>query len=279
LLLDKVVTGVKANFEPAYAGFCSHQQHSCTLQVLVLCFAYFPHAHHYVTLTQFIDLAMESRGANPPTEIDFAVLTAQGIWSIFVSKSCYGGALAYAMLSRANKMGCLCSVSLEKLPANRMKQKECWYDWCSLACNLFWARRVSFQLVSQRASYNKKIFASWSEPEALPLPALSCCEFTIPACCVARIASLAVQVDSSKLLDQIVLCANDDRRLIIQDLWMKIKKDFVCNPLWEPHFEFKFCEVRHIRPTFHPNDDLSPGTIADTWLRILYHLRLSLIHI
>jgi hypothetical protein len=196
---------------------------------------------------------MESKGTKPPKEIeeiDFANLTAQGIWSIFVSKSCYGGALAYAVLSRANKMGCPSSVSLEKTPANRMKQKECWFDWCSLTSNLFWARRFSFQLVSQRASYENRILAIWSEPEALPLPALSCSEFTISAGCVARIASLVVQGDSAKLLDQIVFCANDDRRIIIPELWLKIRNDFVCNSLWEPNFEFKFSEVQHIRPTF-----------------------------
>ena len=224
---------------------------------------------------------MESKGANlkeiglglGPKEIDFATLTAEGVWSIFVSKSCYGGALAYAVLSRAKKMGFLSSVSLEKSPANRMKQRECWYDWCSLTCNLFWARRVSFQLVSQRQSYEKRIFATWSEPEAVPLPTLSCSEFTIPADSVARIASLAVQGDSAELLDQIGCCANDDRRIIIPELWLKIKKDFVCNSLWETSFEFTFSEVQHIRPAVHPNDHLSPGTIADTWLRILFHLK------
>jgi hypothetical protein len=214
----------------------------------------------------------KSKGANLLKEIDFSTLTAEGIWSIFVSKSCYGGALAYAVLSRANKMGCLSSSSLEKLPANRMKQRECWYDWCSLTCNLFWARRVSFQLVSQRASYKKRVFATWSEPEALPLPELSCSAFTLPANSVARIASLAVHGDSAKLLDQIECCANDDRRIIMPELWLKIKNDFVCNSSWEPVFEFTFSEVRHIRPAVHP-DHISPGTIADTWLRILYHLR------
>ena len=185
---------------------------------------------------------MESKGTKPPKEIeeiDFANLTAQGIWSIFVSKSCYGGALAYAVLSRANKMGCPSSVSLEKTPANRMKQKECWFDWCSLTSNLFWARRFSFQLVSQRASYLNRILAIWSEPEALPLPALSCSEFTIPADCVARIASLALNADGSKLLDQVLLSACDERRIIISELWLKIKKEFVCNALWQPSFESK----------------------------------------
>jgi hypothetical protein len=216
---------------------------------------------------------MESKGSSPPKEIDFATLSAQGIWSIFVSKSCYGGALAYAVLSRASKMGFLSCAALEKLPENRMKQEECWLDWCSLTCNLFWARRVSFQLVSKRASYKNRILATWSEPQALPLPTLCCSEFTIPSDCVARIASLAVQGESAKLLDQIVFCANDDRREIISELWLTIKNDFVCNSLWKPDFEFTFGEVRHICPSVHPNGLLSLGTIADTWFRILYHLK------
>ena len=55
---------------------------------------------------------------------------------------------------------------------------------------------------------------------------------------------------------------------------LKITNDFVCNSLWEPVFEFTFSEVRHIRPAVHVHPDhISPGTIADTWLRILYHLR------
>jgi hypothetical protein len=216
---------------------------------------------------------MESKEAISPKEIDFATLTAEGLWSTFVSKSCYGGALAYAVLSRANKLGCLSSVSLEKLQANRMKQRESWYEWCSITCNLFWSRRFSFQVVSHRSSYKNKILATWSENEALPMHALSCSEFTIPANCVARIASLAVQCESAKLIDQIVFCANDDRRMIIPDLWLKIQNEFVCNISWEPGFEFAFSEVRHIRPNFHTNVHLSPVLIADTWHRIIHHLR------
>jgi hypothetical protein len=215
---------------------------------------------------------MESVGAIPRKEIDFATLTADGLWSTFVSKSCYGGALAYAVLSRANKMGCLCSVSLEKNQEKRMKQRECWYEWCSLACNLLWARRVSFKLVSQRTSYKNRILATWTEPETLPLTAFSCSEITIPANYVARISSLVVQSDSAKLLDQIVFCANDERQMIISDIWLKIKEEFVCNALWKPFFEFTFSEVRHIHPTVHDIDNLSLQTIADTWHRIMFHL-------
>ena len=216
---------------------------------------------------------MESKGTNSPKEIDFANLTAECLWSIFLAKSCYGGALAYAVLSRANKMGCDCSVSLEKLQANRMKQRETWCEWCNLACNMLWARRCSFQLISQRASYRNKILATWSEPVASPLPAVACSEFTIPADCVARIASLVFHGDSSKLLEQVVFSASDERRIIISDLWLKIKNEFVCNALWQPSFEFSFSEVRHIRPTVHCDDHLSLGSIANTWSRVVYHLK------
>ena len=153
-----------------------------------------------------------------------------------------------------------------------MKQKNAWYEWCSLTCNMLWARHFSFQVISHRASYKNRILATWSEPVESPLPALSCSEFTIPADCVARIASVAVHCNGSKLLDQVVRSACDDRRIIISELWLKIKKDFVCNAVWQPSFELSFIEVRHIRPNVHCDDQLSLGTIADTWGRIVSHL-------
>jgi hypothetical protein len=216
---------------------------------------------------------MELEGIQSPKEIDFANLTAECLWSIFVSKSCYGGALAYAVLSRASKMGCVCSVSLEKLAANRTKQREAWCEWCSLTCNLLWARRFSFKMTSERASYKNRLIPTWSEPVSPPFPALPCSEITIPANCAARIASLAVNADSCNLLDQALRCACDDRQIIISELWLKIKNDFICNALWYPPFEFSFNEVRHIRPTADCNHHLSPESIADTWLRIVYHLK------
>jgi hypothetical protein len=216
---------------------------------------------------------MELEGIQSPKEIDFANLTAECLWSIFVSKSCYGGALAYAVLSRASKMGCVCSVSLEKLAANRMKQREAWCEWCSLTCNLLWARRFSFKMTSERASYKNRLIPTWSEPVSTPFPALPCSEITIPANSAARIASLAVNADSCNLLDQALRCACDDRQIIISELWLKIKNDFICNALWYPPFEFSFNEVRHIRPTADCNHHLSPESIADTWLRIVYHLK------
>jgi len=216
---------------------------------------------------------MELEGIQSPKEIDFANLTAECLWSIFLSKSCYGGALAYAVLSRASKMGCVCSVSLEKLAANRMKQREAWCEWCSLTCNLLWARRFSFKMTSERASYKNRLIPTWSEPVSTPFPALPCSEITIPANSAARIASLAVNADSCNLLDQALRCACDDRQIIISELWLKIKNDFICNALWYPPFEFSFNEVRHIRPTADCNHHLSPESIADTWLRIVFHLK------
>ena len=246
---------------------------SCTL--LVISTAFPPSVSQQVTLTQFVDRAygVQVQGSQPGKRNWFCNFDRWRYLVYFCVEIMLRRCTCICCAVTCKKMGCLSSVSLEKSPANRMKQRECWYDWCSLTCNLFWARRVSFQLVSQRASYEKRIFATWSEPEAVPLPTLSCSEFTIPADSVARIASLAVQGDSAELLDQIGCCANDDRRIIIPELWLKIKKDFVCNSLWETSFEFTFSEVQHIRPAVHPNDHLSPGTIADTWLRILFHLK------
>ena len=90
---------------------------------------------------------------------------------------------------------------------------------------------------------------------------------------MARIASLAVHGDGPKLLSEVVLSACDDRRIIVSELWLKIKKDLVCNALWQPSFEFSFNEVRHIRPNAHCNDQLSPASIAATWHRIVSHLK------
>ena len=55
----------------------------------------------------------------PLPEINFAELTADQLWSIFETKAFFGGALAYAVFSRASKLGCPCSVTLEKTREGR----------------------------------------------------------------------------------------------------------------------------------------------------------------
>ena len=217
---------------------------------------------------------MDLKASIQVREIDFATLTDESLWSIFVTKSLYGGALAYAVLSRANKMGCVCSVSLQKSQEKRTKQFQDWREWCSLACNLLWARLISFQVVSQRESYKGRILATWSKHVALPLPVTACSEFTLSDDCVARIASLAVHGDSAKLLDQVVFCAHDDRRIIMSELWFKIMCDFVCNASFEVTSEFAFSQVQHIRQAVHLDFlEIPLESIAATWLRIVFHLQ------
>ena len=72
----------------------------------------------------------------PLPEINFAELTADQLWSIFETKALFGGALAYAVFSRASKLGCPCSVTLEKTREDRKNQLEEWRTWSSRYCNL-----------------------------------------------------------------------------------------------------------------------------------------------
>ena len=76
--------------------------------------------------------------------VDFSALTANELWDIFESKASNGGALAYAVLSRAIKLGCLCSSSLDKSKEGRLKQKKDWLEWTSKFCNAAWAKRYAY---------------------------------------------------------------------------------------------------------------------------------------
>jgi hypothetical protein len=106
------------------------------------------------------------------------------------------------------------------------------------------------------------------------LTATSCSEFTIPAHCVARIASLATHSDRAELLEQVLCCASDARRDIVSILWLKIKESFVCCQSWIPLYGFTFSEeVDRINPSVSENDDLCLSLLAATWARILSHLR------
>ena len=93
--------------------------------------------------------------------IDFSNLNGESLWCIFETKAYYGGALAYAVLSRASKMDCACCASLAKGSEGRRKQKEEWLRWTAKFCNLFWAKYYSFQVVSQRHSYKNKLDSFW----------------------------------------------------------------------------------------------------------------------
>lgn len=205
-------------------------------------------------------------------ELDFSGVTAETLWSIFESKACYGGALAYAVLSRARKLGCPCSVSLERLKECRRKQKNDWLDWCSKFCNLEWVRNFAFQVVSERSSFKQRLNASWSVRTPYPCPAICSGEFKLPHHAVARIASLAVHADTSHLLDQVVSCSSDERRDIIPHIWSNIKDNFICSRAWAPSYQITYDEVQLIDPSASLGDDIHTGLIAETWSGIMLHV-------
>ena len=206
-------------------------------------------------------------------EVDFASLNAATLWTIFESKACYGGALAYAVLSRARKLGCFCSVSLERTKGARTKQKHDWLEWCSRFCNDVWARNVAFQVVSERCSFQQRLSACWSVRTPYSFPAFCSTEFGLTHNAVARIAALAVHADTSDLLDQVVFCASDERRDIIPHIWSALKDNFICSRSWVPSFQFTFGdEVPLISPSASLSDEIPTVLIAETWSRILLHV-------
>ena len=206
-------------------------------------------------------------------EVDFATLNAETLWTIFESKASYGGALAYAVLSRARKLGCSCSVSLERSKGARTKQKEDWLEWCSKFCNNVWARHVAFQVVSERCSFKQRLNASWSVRTPYSCPAICTTEFKLNHHAVARIAALAVHADTSDLLDQVMFCASDERRDIIPYIWSALKDNFICSRSWVPSFQLAFGdEVQLISPSAILGDEIPTVLIAETWSRILLHV-------
>ena len=206
--------------------------------------------------------------------VDFAELNGDALWRIFETKAYYGGALAYAVLSRASKLGCPCRVSLEKGQESRSNQKEDWLQWCSTLCNLLWCQRTAYEAVSTRKSYSKRLCACWSALAPSSFLSASCSELNLPNNIVARIASLAVHPDSANLLDQVVCCASDERREVIPRLWSKIIADFICNASWVPSYRFAFSDgIREIDPSIVSNHDISWKSIADAWSQILFYLR------
>ena len=206
--------------------------------------------------------------------IDFAELNGEALWCIFETKAYYGGALAYAVLSRASKLGCPCKSSLEKGKDSRTKQNEDWLQWCSTFCNLLWCQRAAYEAVSTRKSYSKRLVACWSAPSPPSSPSASCSESKLPSNILARIASLAVHPDSANLLDQVVYCASDERQEIIPRLWLKINADFICSASWVPSHRFAFSDdIREIDPSMVSNHDISLKLIAEAWSQILFRLR------
>jgi hypothetical protein len=103
-----------------------------------------------------------------------------------------------------------------------------------------------------------------------PCPAICSGEFQLPHHAVARIAALAVHADSSLLLDQVVLCADDERRDIIPHIWSNLKDSFICSRAWAPSYQITFGdEVQLIDPSISLGDAILTGLIAKTWSRII----------
>ena len=209
--------------------------------------------------------------------VDFAELTAETMWNIFEAKAYNGGVLAYAVLSRANKLGCSCSAALEKTKEGRKRQLESWIAWSSKFCNLFWAKRVAFDVVSTRSSFKNHLTAVWhSSASSALVPTLytSCSEIKLPDNILARVASLVLYSDGADWLSQVECCASDARRCVIPTLWSKVKAEFVCNTLWMPSYKFSFSdEVASIDPSACCQTDVLWNVLAENWNRIL--LRMS----
>jgi hypothetical protein len=202
----------------------------------------------------------------PLPKINFAELTSDTLWSIFETKALFGGALAYAVLSRANKLGCTCSVALEKTREGRENQSNEWRTWSSRYCNLLWAKKIAFDAVSSRSNFRKRIDAIWSTP--VPPPYQCCKEVELPHNIVARVASLAVDSGSADWLEQALCCEKDARRCVVPFLWLKIKEDFVCNRLWTPSYRSTFSNaVDSIDPSASPDADVPWFVLADCWSR------------
>ena len=182
--------------------------------------------------------------------VDFRLLNSNSLWDLFERRSVNGGAVAYAVLSKAKKIGCLCGSSLGKTKDDRLKQFEYWKQFCEKTCNLMWAKRFAFSIVSSRVSFRGRLTAIWSsEPVKLTQQRV----ISNPVGCVdndiARIASLAVYSRSAELLDQVIYCAKDCRASIIDDLWALLLSDFLCNSSWAPCHKYSFNdEISKITP-------------------------------
>ena len=135
--------------------------------------------------------------------VDFRLLDSNSLWELFERRSGNGGAVAYAVLSMAKKIGCLCGCSLGKSKDSRSKQVEHWKQFCENTCNLMWAKRFAFSIVSSRASYRGRLTAIWSsEPGKLMQQRVIPNRVGCVNNDIARIASLAVYSRSAEFIDQ-----------------------------------------------------------------------------
>jgi hypothetical protein len=206
--------------------------------------------------------------------VDFRLLNSNSLWDLFERRSVNGGAVAYAVLSKAKKIGCLCGSSLEKTKDSRLKQLEYWKQFCEKTCNLMWAKRFAFSIVSSRVSFRGRLTAIWSsEPVKLTQQRV----ISNPVGCVdndiARIASLAVYSRSAEFLDQVIYCAKDCRASIIDDLWALLLSDFLCNSSWAPCHKYSFNdEILKITPESACSVGISIASVRELWTNVLSYL-------
>jgi hypothetical protein len=210
------------------------------------------------------------RGNMDSDIVDFRLLSSHSLWSLFERRSCNGGVIAYAVLSKAKKIGCLCGSSLAKRKADRLKQADHWNEFCEKTCNLLWAQRFAFSIASHRSSFQGRLNASWStDPATLQQQCLASNSVND----IARIASLAVDTRSAELLDQVIYCSKDCRASIIEDLWAILKRDFLCNSFWAPSHQYSFNdEVSRIIPVSACSVDIGTASLRELWSTIVSYL-------
>ena len=203
--------------------------------------------------------------------VDFRLLNSNSLWDLFERRSVNGGAVAYAVLSKAKKIGCLCGCSLGKSKENRLKQVEYWKQFCEKTCNLMWAKRFAFSIVSSRASYRGRLTAIWSsEPGKLTQQRVIPNHVGCVNNDIARIASLAVYSRSAEFIDQVIYCSTDCRASIIDDLWAMLLNDFLCNTSWAPCHKYTYNDdVSKITPESACSVCIDIPSVRELWTTVL----------
>jgi hypothetical protein len=147
-------------------------------------------------------------------------------------------------------------------------------QFCEKTCNLMWAKRFAFSIVSSRVSFRGRLTAIWSsEPVKLTQQRV----ISNPVGCVdndiARIASLAVYSRSAEFLDQVIYCAKDCRASIIDDLWALLLNEFLCNTSWAPCHKYTYNgDVSKITPESACSVGIDIPSVRELWTTVLSYL-------
>jgi hypothetical protein len=175
------------------------------------------------------------------------------------------------VFSKAKTIGCLCGTSLGKTKADRANQADAWNLFCEKICNILWAKRFAFNVVSHRSSYQGRMSGSWStDPAALHQQGVVS---TYVNDTVARIASLAVYSRSAEFIDQVIYCSTDCRASIIDDLWALLLNEFLCNTSWAPCHKYSFNdEILKITPESACSVGISIASVRELWTNVLSYL-------